>query len=70
MQKDQRVQLVMSEQEVERLRALAEANTGENISMMIRRLVNLAYLMPEALSLHAPKADALTREPNQDLIPA
>lgn len=60
MKKDERVNLVLTPEERFRLEELAEANTGENISLMIRRLINLAWTKPSALELHAPKEDAVT----------
>jgi hypothetical protein len=41
------VQLIMTREEKQMLKALAEANTGGNISMMARRLVKIASTMPE-----------------------
>lgn len=52
---EERLQVVMSTDDLQKLAELAEANTGENKSMMIRRLIALAWDKHRALGLHPPK---------------
>ena len=53
--KDQRLQIILTNEEVEKIVALAETNTGENKSLLIRRLINMAFAKPQAFELHPPK---------------
>jgi predicted DNA-binding protein len=57
--KTERVNLVLTPEEMERLQELADANTGKNMSMLLRELLNRAWERPKALGLHPPKAVAL-----------
>lgn len=59
MQKSERINLVLSPEEMQRLEELAAANAGENKSKMIRDLINLAWQHPEGLGLYDPKSIAL-----------
>lgn len=61
--KTERVNLVLTPEEMERLRELADLNTGKNMSMMLRELLNRAWERPRALGLHAPKVGALAENP-------
>lgn len=61
MQKSERINLVLSPEEMQRLEELAAVNAGENKSKMIRDLINLAWKFPDALGLYDPKAHALAR---------
>lgn len=57
--KNERINLVLSEEEMKRLEDLAAVNAGENKSKMIRDLINLAWHNPEGLNLFDPKRVAL-----------
>lgn len=57
--KTERVNLVLTPEEMERLRELADANTGKNMSLLMRELLNRAWEKPKSLGLHAPKIVAL-----------
>ena len=59
MIKSQRVQLILTEEEMQRLEDLAAVNAGDNKSKMIRDLINLAWHNPEGLNLFDPKRVAL-----------
>lgn len=59
MIKSERVQLILTEEEMQRLEELAAVNAGENKSKMIRDLINLAWRNPEGLNLFDPKRVAL-----------
>lgn len=59
MIKSERVQLILTEEEMRRLEELAAVNAGENKSKMIRDLINLAWQNPTALGLFDPKRVAL-----------
>jgi hypothetical protein len=56
--KEARLNLVLTKEEMERLKDLAAANTGNNSSLMVRELINLAWGAYDSLGLHPPKADA------------
>lgn len=59
MLKNERINLVLTEEEMQRLEELAAVNAGENKSKMIRDLINLAWQNPEGLGLFDPKRVAL-----------
>lgn len=59
MIKSERVQLILTEEEMRKLEELAATNAGENKSKMIRDLINLAWQHPEGLGLFDPKRVAL-----------
>jgi hypothetical protein len=59
MIKSERVQLILTEEEMQRLEELAAVNAGENKSKMIRDLINLAWQNPAGLNLFDPKRVAL-----------
>jgi hypothetical protein len=52
---NERVQAIMSSDDLQRLDLLAQENAGENRSLMLRKLIRLAYENPELLGLHTPK---------------
>lgn len=54
---EERLQVVLSADDLQKLEQLAEANTGENKSMMVRRLITLAWRKPQTLGLHPPLAN-------------
>jgi hypothetical protein len=49
------MQVGLTHDEMLKIVALAKANTGKNKSMMVRELINLAYLNPSGLGLHPPE---------------
>jgi hypothetical protein len=55
MEKTERFTMALTEEEMEKLALLADANTGSNKSLMLRRLISLAWLNPSAIDLHLPK---------------
>lgn len=56
MQEDlERLNLVLKREEMIKLVALAKTNAGKNKSLMVRELINLAYLNPSGLGLHPPE---------------
>lgn len=59
MEKTERLNLVLTPEEMKKLEELAEANAGENKSLMVRKLISLAWLNPTVLDLNIPKAAAL-----------
>lgn len=58
--KEERFQIVLTEEDKVRLKELAEANTGENKSMLIRKLIAQAWTQPKKFGLYPPKDVALT----------
>jgi hypothetical protein len=54
----ERLQVVMSEDELAKLLELAEANAGSNKSLMIRKLINLAWENHATMGLYTPKVYA------------
>lgn len=59
---DERVQLTISKEQLRRLEILAEENTPENKSLLVRRLIDNAWENPEGANLRIPKRDTLTLE--------
>jgi len=57
--KTQRLNLILSPAEMQRLGELADANTGKNKSMLVRQLLELAWERPEKFQLHVPKVEAV-----------
>lgn len=57
MDKTERLNLVLTPEEFERLAALADANTGGNKSLLVRTLINLVFMNPGSIGLYAPKAE-------------
>lgn len=57
--KTERVNIVLTPEEMLRLQELANHNTGKNMSLLLRELVNRAWEKPNALGFHAPKENAL-----------
>lgn len=57
--KTERVNIVLTPEEMIRLQELASHNTGGNMSLMLRELVNRTWEKPKALEFHTPKVDAL-----------
>lgn len=53
-QKSERLQFSMTITDRERLEALAKANTGENLSYMIRVLISKAWGNPQLFGLIQP----------------
>jgi len=51
----ERVQAVMSAEDLEKLALLTKANTGNNKSLLIRQLIRQAYQQPKRFGLHPPK---------------
>lgn len=59
MRKDERLQIALTAEEKKELQELADINTGENMSLLLRRLIKLASANPEQFGLFSPKAGAL-----------
>lgn len=59
MKKDQRLNLMLTEEEMNRLEELAATNAGKNKSMMVRELINLGWEKYQRLDLNPPKVEAL-----------
>lgn len=59
---DQRLQIVLSKEQLEQLELLVEENTPENKSLFVRRLIDAAWENPKKLGLRVPKVDTLTLE--------
>lgn len=55
MDKTERLNLVLTPEEFERLASLADANTGGNKSLLVRTLINLVFMNPGAVGLYAPQ---------------
>jgi hypothetical protein len=54
-----RLQIALTSEEKDRLQELANVNTGENMSLLVRRMLELAWSSPESLGLYPPKGVAL-----------
>lgn len=59
MLKEKRLQVALTEEDLKRLQELADENTAENKSYLIRRLIGVAWEKPELFGLNLPKAAAL-----------
>lgn len=57
--KTERMNLVLTPEEMDKLQELADANTGKNKSMLVRVLIELAWENPSRFELHLPKVVAL-----------
>lgn len=58
-EKNERLQIALTKGEKDRLQELADANTGTNMSLLIRRMLEKAWREPEAFELYPPKEEAL-----------
>ena len=56
--KDQRLQIILTSEEVDKVIALAETNAGDNKSLMIRKMINAIYENPEDHGFYPPKKKA------------
>ena len=56
--KTERMNLVLTPEEMEKLQELADANTEKNKSMLVRVLIELAWENASRFLLHLPKAVA------------
>mgnify|MGYP006921357032 CR=1 FL=1 len=57
--KSERLNLILTPEEMTKLQDLADENTGKNKSFMIRLLIERAWEQPRKFGFHDPKADAL-----------
>ncbi len=57
--KTERLNLILTPEEMNRLQELASKNTGNNKSFMIRLLIDKAWEQPRKFGLHDPKVQAL-----------
>lgn len=57
--KDQRLQIILTREEMEKTLALAETNAGDNKSLLIRKLINAAFDNPQLFGLYPPKKKVL-----------
>jgi hypothetical protein len=56
--KTERLNLILTPTEMDKLQELADANTGKNKSLMARMLIELAWDRPKKLGLHLPKVES------------
>lgn len=59
MPKEKRLQVALTEEDLSRLQELANENTAENKSYLIRQLIEMAWENPKRFGLRLPKAAAL-----------
>ena len=62
-QMTERIQAVMSAEDAEKLVLLTSANTGNNKSLLIRRLIRMAYQQPKRFGLHPPRLQSKDQQP-------
>lgn len=66
MKMDERFQIAMTPEEKEKLEELAAANTGYNKSLLLRKLIELAWESPKKFDLHPPKKKGHAPAPGQE----
>ena len=60
--KTERLNLILTPDEMNKLQELADENTGKNKSFMIRLLIERAWEQPKKLGFRVPKANATILE--------
>lgn len=72
MKLDRKLNVTLSDQDMQRLEDLAATNSSGNASALIRTLINRAFFMPSEMGLLPPKSfsTALIGEPTKELIVA